>query len=364
MTTATHPHNATASRLKAVTRFGQQVWLDNLSRGLIDSGELARLIEDDGIAGVTSNPAIFYHAIRDDPAYGAALKALRPLHDEPERLFEALVLPDVQRACDCLAALYRGSEGRAGYVSFEVSPRLANDVAGTVEAARRLWRGIARSNLMIKVPATPAGIAALEELIADGINVNVTLIFSRRQARRVRAAHQRGLERRMAAALPVSGIASVASIFISRIDTVVDPRLPQAADAMFGRAATASAKLAYRDWQQDAAGFAALKAVGAYPQWLLWASTGNKNPAFRDVRYVEDLIGPETVNTVPDATLAAFRDHGQATASLSAGVEEAEAVLWRLAAEGIDLEVVGEELLQAGLAQFDEAFAKLMALLD
>jgi transaldolase len=363
MNTISTLSTSAGSRLQAVNRFGQQVWLDNLSRGLIDSGELKRLIEDDGIAGVTSNPAIFYQAIRDDPAYHAALKQLRPSYDNPEQLFEALVLPDIQRACDALAPLYLSSKGGAGFVSFEVSPQLANDASGTVAAARRLWNSINRPNLMIKIPATPAGIAALEEVIFDGINVNVTLIFSRRQASLVRAVHRRALELRMTSGLPVAGIASVASVFISRIDTVIDAQLSPEAAGLRGRVATASAKLAYRDWQRDELQFSALKAAGAQPQWLLWASTGNKNPDFRDVRYVEDLIGPDTVNTIPDATLAAFRDHGHAAATLTSEVEQAEVMLGRLAVDNINLDAVCEQLLQAGLVQFDDAFARLMALL-
>ncbi|MFC5473607.1 transaldolase [Paraherbaspirillum soli] len=354
-----------SSRLKPIAALGQQIWLDNLSRELLDSGELSRWISDDGIAGVTSNPAIFYNAIRTDPAYQAALPALRTAHADPEARFEALVLPDVQRACDLLAPLYCESQGGAGFVSFEVSPSLAHDAAGTIASAKRLWQAIARPNVMIKIPATPAGIEALEQVIFAGINVNVTLIFSASQVQQVRAAHGRGLQRRLDAGLPVDGIASVASVFISRIDTVVDAQLPDSAAMLRGKAAIAAAKIAYRNWQQDTQhAFAPLAQAGAQAQLLLWASTGTKNPAYRDVMYVEQLIGSETVNTVPDSTLAAFRDHGEARATLALDMDGAESVLAQLAGHGIDLEQIGASLLEAGLKQFEEAFAKLLALVE
>lgn len=362
---------ATTSRLQAVAALGQQIWLDNLSRGLLQSGELARWISEDGIAGVTSNPAIFYNAIRNDAAYRAELPKLQARYPDLETRFENLVLPDIQGACDLLANVYKDSRGKAGFVSFEVSPRLAHDAAGTVAAARRLWQQIARQNAMIKIPATEAGIEALEQAIADGINVNVTLIFSASQLARVQAAYQRGLQHRLEAALPVAHIASVASVFISRIDVAVDKQLAElAADlqGLSGKAAISAARIAYRDWcnwrLDTAGGFGSLAQAGAQPQWLLWASTGTKNPALRDVLYVEQLIGRDTVNTVPDATLAAFRDHGEASSTLGADVGAAEQVLSRLSGNGIRLEQIGQDLLQAGLKQFEEAYTNLLALLE
>jgi transaldolase len=354
--------SATASRLKSVAELGQQIWLDNLSRDLIASGTLAAWIADDGIQGLTSNPAIFYQAIRNDAGYQAALPALRLAHADPEARFEALVLPDVRRACDLFAPLYTDSDGGAGFVSFEVSPRLAQDAAATVAAARRLWAAIGRPNAMIKIPATAAGIEALEEVIFAGINVNATLIFSARQLGAVRAAHRRGLARRLQAQLSVQRIASVASVFISRVDAAVNALLPASACALRNRAAIASARLAYRDWRNDG-NFAVFSAFGATPQWLLWASTGSKDPAQRDVAYVEELIGAGTINTVPDATLAAFRKHGQARLSLDEDLEQAQAVLAQLARHGIDLDTIGNDLLHAGLTQFDQAHANLLALL-
>ena len=354
--------SASTSRLKAVAALGQQIWLDNLSHELIASGNLAAWIADDGILGVTSNPSIFYHAIRSDPAYQAALPALRLAFDNPEARFEALVLPDVQRACDLFAPLYAGSDGKAGFVSFEVAPRLAHDAAGTATEARRLWAAIDRPNAMIKIPATEAGISALEDVIFAGINVNVTLIFGPRQLAAVRAAHRRGLARRLEARLSVQRIASVASVFISRVDAAVDALLPPSAAHLKGKAAIAAARLAYRDFCADS-GFAVFAAFGATPQWLLWASTGTKDPAMRDVTYVEELIGRDSVNTVPDATLAAFRAHGDARVSLDENVQEAQAVLVQLARHGIELDTIGNDLLRQGLTQFAQAHANLLALL-
>lgn len=342
------------SRIKAIASFGQQIWLDNLSRQLLDSGELARWISEDAIAGVTSNPAIFYNAIRTDPGYQAEVSKLKTATVDAEKRFEMLVLPDVQRACDLLAPQYQASNGQAGFVSFEVSPTLANDSAGTFAAALRLWLEISRPNAMIKIPATEAGLIAIEDSIAAGININVTLIFSPDQLAGVQDAYRRGIERRVAAGMAVDRIASVASVFISRLDSLLDPKLPT---ELQGKTAIAFARSEYAKRQQQAA-----LPGGAHQQMLLWASTSSKNPAYRDVIYVEELIGQGTVNTVPDATLAAFRDHGEAAGRLGQNQEAAEQHLAALVALGIDLENVGNELLTAGLKQFDEAFTKLLEL--
>ncbi|MFA9215565.1 MAG: transaldolase [Sphingomonadaceae bacterium] len=355
------------SRPRAVGALGQQLWLDNLSRHLLVSGQLATLIETDGIAGLTSNPAIFCHAIRTDPAYQAALPALRAAVADRETRFETLVLPDVRRACDLFAPLYESSDGQAGFVSFEVSPRLAHDSGATVAAAQRLWQQIGRPNAMIKIPATPAGIVALEQLTHEGINLNMTLIFSAAQLKEVQAAHRRGLARRLDARWSVQRIASVASVFISRIDSAVDQLLAASsgdgAAALRGRAAIAAARLAYHDWQHDSS-FAVFSAFGATRQRLLWASTANKDPQQRDVRYIESLIGAGTINTVPEATLQAFRAHGVAQATLEGDLGAEHAVLTQLAHLGIDLETLGAQLLQAGLLQFEQAFDELLALMD
>jgi transaldolase len=342
------------SRIQAIASLGQQIWLDNLSRHLLESGELARWIAEDAIAGVTSNPAIFFNAIRDDAHYQQALASLRTRIADPEQRFEALVLPDVQRACQLLRPRYLQSHGDAGFVSFEVSPGLAHDAEGTLAAARRLWAEIGEANAMIKIPATPAGLQAITGAIAEGINVNVTLIFSPAQLAAVQAAYRAGIEQRVAAGQPVDRIASVASVFISRLDSLLDPQLPA---ELQGRTAIAFAASEYARWQQQPA-----LPGQARPQKLLWASTSTKNPAYRDVIYVEQLIGAGTVNTVPDATLAAFRDHGEAALTLPAQADAAAAQLAALQARGIDLDQVGAGLLEAGLKQFEDAFAKLLTL--
>ncbi len=354
------------SRIRRIAEFGQQVWLDNLSRHLLDSGRLKSWIERDGVSGVTSNPAIFHTAIRHDAHYRADLARLKAEEPVLERRFERLVLPDIQAACDLLRPRYDASHGEQGYVSFEVSPRLAHDSAGTIAAARRLWAEIGRPNLMIKIPATAAGMKALRECIADGINVNVTLMFSPRHVEQVFAAYIDGLARRVQASQPVDRVRAVASFFISRVDALVDPLLPQRAAHLRGKIALASAKCAYATWQQTFGGarFAALSAAGAHPQACLWASTGTKNPAYSDVLYVEQLIGPHTVNTVPDATLAAFADHGVSAATLIEGVERAQRQLAEFAALGFDLDALGEQLQVQGLKLFDDAFAQLLGLLE
>ncbi len=342
------------SRIAAIAPLGQQIWLDNLSRQLLESGDLARWIAEDAIAGVTSNPAIFYNAIRTDPAYQAAVATLKSSAADAEQRFETLVLPDVQKACDLFLPLYQASDATAGFVSFEVSPSLADDTAGTLAAAQRLWAAIDRPNAMIKIPATTAGLAAITNAIADGINVNVTLIFSAAQLADVQSAYRAGIAQRFAAGQPVDRIASVASVFISRLDSLLDPKLPA---ELQGKTAIAMARQAYQDAQAQP------QLPGqARQQMLLWASTSSKNPAYRDVLYVEQLIGAGTVNTVPDATLAAFRDHGEAAATLGSDANGAAHQLAAVAALGIDLETVGADLQAAGLAQFAEAFAKLLDL--
>lgn len=346
------------SILKQVRALGQQIWLDNLSRSLVQSGELARML-DAGVCGVTSNPAIFQKAFAGDARYEAEVAALKRQPLTPKQRYEALAVADVQAACDVCLPQYRAEGGRSGLVSLEVAPDLADDAAGTVAEALRLHRAIDRANAMIKVPATDAGLAALTELAAAGVHVNITLLFSRRQVLRVYQAYCEGLRRRKAQGLPVSGIQVVASFFLSRIDSALDATLPAAVQ---GKTAIALAKTAYRDWQRffDGVDFADLAADGAAKVRLLWASTGTKNPAYSDVLYVERLIGADTVNTVPDKTLAAFVDHGEAEATLTEEVAAAERVLDEVAALGIDLEVLAVRLQQDGLQQFVDAFEALL----
>jgi transaldolase len=277
-----------------------------------------------------------------------------------------VVLPDIQAACDLFRSLWDATDGQQGYVSFEVSPQLAHDAQGTVEAAVRLWRTIDRPNAMIKIPATTAGCAAITEVIGRGINVNVTLIFSHDQLQAVQAAHRTGLHCWVAhcqqAGTPerIGDVASVASFFVSRTDNTVDPKLPP---ALQGKTAIALCKTAYEQWQADLTdGMADLLALGAKPQWLLWASTSVKNPAYPDTLYVDELIGPHTVNTVPDATLGAFRDHGHVARTLDQNIDAAHAQLAAVSALGINLEQVGYDLQVAGLTQFETAYADLLKL--
>ena len=354
------------SRIAATAQLGQQIWLDTLSRALIESGTLADWIKQHAVAGLTSNPAIFQQAFNKDPAYGPAIAAARASEPDAEIRFEKIALPDIQAACDLFRPLWESSQGERGYVSFEVSPRLAHDAQGTVDAAVRLWQEINRPNAMIKIPATAAGCAAVTEVIARGINVNVTLIFSHDQLQAVQAAHAAGLRRWVVhcqqAGTPerIGNVASVASFFVSRTDNTIDPKLPT---ELQGKTAIALCKTAYEQWQADQLGeIADLLALGAKPQWLLWASTSVKNPAYPDTLYVDELIGPQTVNTVPDATLAAFRDHGNVGRTLDQGIAAAHEQLAAVSALGIDLEQVGHDLQVAGLAQFETAYADLLKL--
>lgn len=353
--------------LLQVARLGQQIWLDNLSRTLLNEGQLARLIADDGIAGVTTNPAIFHKAIAGGRYYEDELAALKTQALSAEQRYETLVIADVQRACDLLAARHRDSAGAAGYVSLEVSPALAHDAAGTLAASLRLKKAVDRPNLLIKVPATAAGLVAIEELISAGVSVNVTLMFSLAHVDAVATAYVRGLEALRARGGALDSVRSVASLFLSRVDTLADTLLAErdgSALTLCGKTAVATARLAYQRYRQRFHGdaFAALRMAGAHPQFMLWASTGTKNPAYSDLLYVEPLIGAETVNTLPDATLDALRDHGRVADTLSADIAEAHAHYAALQTLGIDVDTLGERLQSEGLAQFEQAFAALLQL--
>ena len=354
--------------LQQTKQLGQSLWLDNLSRTLIQEGGLQRLITADGISGVTSNPAIFFKAISESPYYRDDVARLKALKTPAEPLYEALVIPDIQAACDLMRPEYERSSGRDGYVSLEVSPALAHDAAGTVAAGLRLKAAVQRKNLLIKVPATQAGLKAIEELIAQGCSVNVTLMFSLAHVNAVAQAYVRGLQRLVDAGGDPRPVKSVASLFLSRVDTLVDKQLDSiGSDALQlrGKAAVALAKLAYREYQKtfQSDAFAKLAAQGAQPQFMLWASTGTKNAAYSDVLYIESLIGTDTINTVPDATLNAFRDHGKAAATLDSGMTEAQAVFDALAKAGIDMNQAGETLQVEGVKLFEQAFEQLLKLL-
>lgn len=357
--------------LQELAGLGQSVWLDFIRRGMLGA-ELGLLIEQDCITGITSNPALFETAIAHSDEYDAQLAALSERGAfSAEELCEELALADIQRAADQLCPVYERTAGADGFVSMEVAPRLADDTAGTVADARRLWRRLERPNVMIKVPGTPAGIPAIEQLVGEGINVNVTLLFGQAAYQAAAHAFLRGLERYGAAASDLSRVASVASLFVSRVDTAVDAALdariaaggdPVALGALKGRAAIANARIAHRWFEELCAGerWRRLAARGARPQRLLWASTGVKNPAYRDVLYVEELAGAGTVTTLPPATLAAFRSHGTAEARLRRGAVEAQAMLDDLERAGIALPAIADRLLADGVRLFQEAADRLL----
>lgn len=352
--------------LRDTEQLGQALWLDNLSRTLLREGELDRLIADDGISGLTSNPAIFYNALSKSPYYQEELAQLKNSSLSAEARYEQLIIADIREACDKLRCVFEASSGDGGYVSLEVSPHLAHDEAGTLQAARRLWAEVARDNLLVKVPATLAGIRAFEQLTAEGINVNVTLMFSLQHEEEVSRAYVNGARRWVEGGGDPRRLKSVASIFMSRVDTLVDKRLESIASpealSLRGRSAVVLGKLAYQNYLSrfHGAEFADLAAAGVRPQYPLWASTGTKNAAYSDVLYVEPLIGAETINTLPDATLAAFRDHGHAASTITEGVDEARAQHAQLASMGVDLDEVGEQLQAEGLLLFVQAFDKLL----
>jgi len=350
-------------RLSALRELGQSVWIDFISREALTSGELARLVRD-GVSGLTSNPAIFQRAILSGNSYDADIAKLAAQGKSAVEIYEALAMADIAMAADLLRPVYEQTKGLDGYVSLEVSPHLAYDTVGTIAEARRLFHTLGRPNVMIKVPGTPEGIPAIAELIGSGININVTLLFSLDAYEAAANAYLDGLERLARDGGNLQRVASVASFFVSRLDTAVDARLaghPQAA-RLAGRTAVAYTKLAYARFQKIFAGprWQALASQGARVQRPLWASTSTKNPAYPDTLYVDELIGPYTVNTMPPQTLAAFRDHGRVAERITQGLVEAEALLAELATIGIDLDKVTQELLDAGVKAFAEAFDQLL----
>src|SRR5215467_12829811 len=378
MTTPALSISKETNPLRSLAGFGQSVWLDYIRRSLITSGELKRLVVEDGLRGVTSNPAIFEKAIVGSTDYQAVIESKESATLDAKALYEKIAVKDVQDAADILRSVYEESKQRDGYVSLEVSPLLARDTAGTVEEARRLWKAVNRPNLMVKVPATPEGIPAIRQLISEGINVNVTLLFAQSAYEQVAEAFISGLEERQAWGQSVDGIASVASFFISRIDTAVDAILNASIKAstdtgerarltaLLGKTAIANAKITYQRAKEiySSQRWKQLAARGAQTQRLLWASTSTKNPAYRDVIYVEELIGADTVNTIPPATFNAFRDHGRPRASLTEEVAGAQATMDALEQGGISMTEVTDKLLDDGLVLFSEAFDKLLGAVD
>lgn len=358
-----------ANPLLRLHQLGQSVWLDYIQRDLIENGGLERLIREDGLAGVTSNPAIFEKAIANGHEYQAPIRELARRGLTAAALYEALALEDVAGAADLFRPLYEKTQGGDGFVSLEVSPHLACDTGATIAEAQRLWAALGRPNVMIKVPATREGLPAIRTLIAAGVNVNVTLLFSVARYREVAEAWLTGLEERARSGAPLGRVASVASFFLSRIDTLVDKRLDKLgsgeAQALRGQAAVASARLAYQAYQgiMAEARWQALARQGARAQRLLWASTGTKDPAYSDSMYVEPLIGRETVNTLTPETLAAYRDHGDPAARLGDGIEAARSLPLALRTLGIDLDEVARQLEEEGIRKFVEPYDKLLATL-
>jgi transaldolase len=350
------------NRLQQLHDAGVSIWLDTLSRELLDSGGFAALIADSAVTGATSNPTIFAKAITGSDAYDDQLRAAvaSGTHD-PQELFFELALDDVRRAADVLRPAHDASDGRDGFISFECTPDLADDTAVTIEQALELWARLARPNVMIKVPATEAGIPAIEELTARGVNVNITLLFSVARYEQVIDAYIAGLERRVTAGQPVDAIASVASFFVSRVDAKADALLP-ADSPLRGRVAIANAHVAYgryREWFADER-WLALSAAGARAQRPLWASTGTKDPTYSDVLYVEELIAPDAVNTMPEATLRAFADHGQATRALDDSTSAAEDILRQAQDAGIDLAAITVQLEREGVQSFCASYHELI----
>lgn len=366
----------TENPLLILAGFGQSLWLDYLSRAMLVSGQLVSLIQEDGVSGVTSNPAIFDKAIAASADYDEAIAGLARQGMSASRIYETLVVDDVRMTADLLRPVYDRLDGRDGFVSLEVSPHLARDGAGTLLEARRLWARVDRPNLFIKVPGTREGLAAIRQLICEGINVNVTLLFGITRYRAVSEAYLDGLSERAARGLPLERVSSVASFFLSRIDLLVDPllaklartegRIGQVAASLRGETAIACAKVARKIYRETLSHdrYLALSARGARPQRLLWASTGTRNPSCSDVKYVEALIGPDTVNTVPLETLAAYRDHGRPKPRLEQGEQQALRVLDRLFELGIDLNAVARQLEEEGVEKFARPFDSLMRAIE
>ncbi|MBI5955114.1 MAG: bifunctional transaldolase/phosoglucose isomerase [Chloroflexi bacterium] len=352
--------------IKKTVALGQSLWYDNIQRKLLETGQLKAMIESGDVRGVTSNPTIFQNAIAKTSDYDAALIPLAWAGWDAEKIFWQLAVEDLQNACDLFRPMYDETKGGDGFVSLEVSPYLANDTDGTVKQAKELWARVDRPNLMIKIPATKEGVSAIRQVIAAGINVNVTLIFSLERYGAVMDAYIAGIEDRVARNEPVDMVASVASFFVSRVDTKIDPRLPEGSP-LRGRAAIANAKFAYDSFESifTSPRFATLKArFSARVQRPLWASTGTKNPAYPDTIYVDELIGPDTVNTVPPATLDAFRDHGNASLTITRGLEEAQLFFADLEAAGISMQQVAQELEEEGVKSFSDSFTSLLAAIE
>ena len=371
--------NNSQNRLQQLNQAGQSIWFDYIERSMVQSGKLAQLMAD-GITGVTSNPTIFQQAITGSDAYTQDVQELAAMGKDAKGIFEALAVADIQAATEVLHPVYVQTQSTDGFVSIEVSPDLADETEATIAEARRLWQAVDRPNLMIKVPATKAGLGAIEQLISEGINVNVTLIFSLDRYADVKEAYIHGLEKRLAAGGSIAQVASVASFFVSRVDAKIDPMLEKiAADnanladqakELMGKAAIANAKLAYAQFQtkfgitEPSTRWQKLADAGAQVQRPLWASTSTKNPAYSDVLYVDTLIGPHTVNTMPPATVDAFKDHGTVARTVDANVSQAQAEMDQLAELGINMTQVTDELEHEGVQKFADSYHQLLSAIE
>ena len=367
-----------ANPLLELKTLGQSVWLDDIDRGDLLSGRFGRLIDEDGLAGATGNPTIFEHSITHDTTYDEQIQQLIGERKSAQDIYEALAITDEQRVADLLHPLYEQTGGQDGFVSIEVSPYLAHDTEQTVAEVQRFWQTIDRPNLMVKIPSTPAGLPAIRQALAEGININITLMFSLDNYRQVAEAYLSALEERLAAGKDISRIASVASFFVSRVDVLVDQLLEdkikatstsaeqQKLKALQGKAAIANARLAYQAFKRlfGTSRFEALRQHGARVQRPLWASTGTKNPAYRDVLYVEELIGPNTVNTMPLKTLESFRDHGRVRLSIEEDIPQPQAVLSALESAGIEYQQMTNQLQKEGVQKFIDSFDKLFQCIE
>jgi transaldolase len=351
------------SPLHQVSQLGQSVWIDSLSRGWLKTGELTRMMDEDAVVGVTSNPTIFQKAMSEGEWYDDQLREVIKQEDDAKEIFLQVAMTDIEEACDLFRPVWDGGKGKDGYISMEVDPNLAYDTDATIEEAVRFHDWVERPNLYVKIPATAPGLPAIEEMIARGRNINVTLIFSLQRHTEVAEAYIRGLERLVEAGGDPAKVASVASFFVSRVDTEADRRLDEVAHPeLKGKLAIANAKLAYQAYKQIFSGerWEALAAKGATKQWCLWASTSTKNPAYRDVMYVEELIGPETVNTMPRETIEAFQDHGRVALTLEKDLDEAKRVVEQLAEAGVDYDDVTLTLEREGVQKFIDSFTELL----
>jgi transaldolase / glucose-6-phosphate isomerase len=372
-TSVTIPNTAGTNPLKGLLEYGQSPWMDYIRRDLLTGGGLKKFIDEDGLRGMTSNPAIFEKSIVGSTLYSDILQAPEAKSLDAKSLYEKIAIRDVQDACDIFKPVYQSTNRRDGYVSLEVSPYLATDTKGTLDEARRLWKTVGRENLMVKVPGTPAGVPAIRQLLEDGLNINVTLLFAQSAYEQVAEAFLAALEARTLKGLDINHCASVASFFVSRIDTLIDSKIEEKLKtatgdqkallaSVEGKVAIANAKLTYKKYQElfGSPRWKALSAKGAQTQRLLWASTSTKNPKYRDVLYVEELIGADTVDTIPPATFDAFRNHGKLRNSLIEDVSGAAKVMDDLAKAGISMKEVTQKLLEDGVKLFADAFKTLL----